>query len=78
MPVARYCQKNIMCTRGHTDEERAYFAARGPKKVRKTGQPLQSGYTMYSGAQVLLAHNVAELFCPTCYKTGHHMNKCPE
>jgi len=50
MPVARYCQKNIMCTRGHTDEERAYFAARGPKKVRKTGQPLQSGYTMYSGA----------------------------
>ena len=74
-----WCAKGTRCKFGHTDEERNEFAAHGPRKATKTNL---CGYmpNCTRGGSCHFAHNDAELFCPTCGRSGvgHHMNDCPE
>ncbi|KAL8371850.1 hypothetical protein RB595_001580 [Gaeumannomyces hyphopodioides] len=72
-----YCERGLDCKFGHTKEERENFRVYGTKKAKK--YKLCERDNCLFGARCQFAHGEAELFCPTCGKTGAHaMVSCPE
>ena len=73
-----YCRRELDCKYGYTKGEEAYFTLSGSKKPRNF--KLCNNKDCIRGATCAFAHGEAELFCPTCGKTGarHEMRDCPE
>lgn len=71
-----YCRDGIYCKHGHTKEETDFFKAYGKREASKYKLcPHDNCFKKKCG----FAHGLAELFCPTCGKTGvHEMRDCPE
>jgi hypothetical protein len=73
----KYCHWELSCGFGHTDEERKRFQAYGHVKAKKV--KLCTFQDCTKGVKCRFAHGAAELFCPTCEKTGvHNMVDCPD
>ncbi|KAL8284898.1 hypothetical protein RB597_002123 [Gaeumannomyces tritici] len=72
-----FCERGLDCKFGHTKPERESFSVYGIKKAKKYKLCTRDG--CLAGARCGYAHGPAELFCPTCGKTGtHEMHLCPE
>ncbi|KAJ4292886.1 hypothetical protein N0V88_005546 [Collariella sp. IMI 366227] len=72
-----YCSRGSDCNYGHTNEEEEYFRVYGSRKAKKTKRC--NNPECIKGRTCLFAHSDAELFCPTCGKSGvHAMVDCPE
>ncbi|EON99059.1 hypothetical protein UCRPA7_5386 [Phaeoacremonium minimum UCRPA7] len=75
----KYCTRELSCKFGHTKEEEDYFKVYGHQKANKIKLCAFKECTKGS-KHCTYAHGEAELFCPTCGKTGagHVMSDCPE
>lgn len=73
-----YCQRELDCKYGHTKDEENYFKTASHKRARKI--KLCNNSECIRGAACHYAHGEADLFCPTCGRTGagHQMWDCPE
>lgn len=74
----KYCKSELNCKYGHTKEEEDYLRVYGHKTARKHRRCQDKD--CFRGSRCNFAHSEAELFCPTCGKTGagHAMGECPE
>ncbi|KAH6663936.1 hypothetical protein F5X68DRAFT_161167 [Plectosphaerella plurivora] len=73
-----YCDKELACPRGHTEEERSYFKTYCHKKATKYAMCREGNQC--TRMRCTFAHSDAELLCPTCDKigAGHNMWDCPQ
>lgn len=73
-----YCRHELDCKYGHTPDEENHFKLIGHKKPTKL--KLCNNPECIRGSGCHFAHGEADLFCPTCGRsgTGHEMWDCPE
>ncbi|KAK4154002.1 hypothetical protein C8A00DRAFT_33256 [Chaetomidium leptoderma] len=73
----KYCPRALDCKYGHTKDEEEQFRVYGNKTARKHKFCWREDCIRGWGCS--FAHDVKELFCPTCSKTGaHEMHECPD
>ncbi|KAG7293919.1 hypothetical protein NEMBOFW57_003979 [Staphylotrichum longicolle] len=73
----RYCSRGLDCKYGHTKDEEEHFRVYGSQKPKKYQYCYREDCIRGKGC--FFAHDMEELFCPTCGKTGvHEMHECPE
>jgi hypothetical protein len=72
-----YCSRALDCKYGHTKEEEEYFRVYGSRKAKKFQYCYRED--CIKGRGCIFAHEVEELFCPTCGEKGdHEMHDCPQ